>query len=151
MNSFTTIEEINLEGFQIVKSEMFSHLPRKSGASCTIGPTKISFSHAALTMLNNCEFIRLEVNPTTKCILVVPVPSSDKQRIRWIKGQKDFVIRSMESKAFGTELYRSWKLDSNFNYRVGGKLVSANKKIMLLFDFSEPEQWPVKKGEGTPT
>lgn len=149
MNSFTTIEEVNMEGFQIVKAEMFSHMPRKNEASCTIGPTKISFSHAALTMLNNCEFIRLEVNPTTKCILVVPVSSNDKNCIRWIKGQKDFVIRSMESKAFGTELYRTWKLDPHLSYRVVGKLVATNKKVMLLFDFSAPEHWPVKKGQGT--
>ena len=38
------MEELNLDGFQIVKSEMFLHLPRKADPTCTIWPTKISFS-----------------------------------------------------------------------------------------------------------
>ena len=30
------IEEVNLDGFQIVRSEMFLHFPRKGEATCTV-------------------------------------------------------------------------------------------------------------------
>ena len=141
----STVEELSLEGFQIVKSEMFLHLPRKADPTCTIWPTKISFSRMSLQALNNCEYVRLEVNPTTKCLLVSPSPSSDKDSIRWIKGQKEYSVRNMESKLFGDEIYKAWGLDSNYNYRTVGRLVTARNRIMLLFDFSKAENWKTKK------
>lgn len=140
-----SLEELDIEGFQIVRASMFAHLPRKGDPTCTIWPTKISFNRLALQLLNNCEFIRIEVNPTAKKLLVVPVVSSDKDSIRWIKGQKEFSVRNMESRAFGEELYRSWELDSGYNYRATGKLVSSKNKVLLLFDFSNPEMWMTKK------
>lgn len=140
-----SIEEITLEGFQIVRADMFTHLPRKGAATCTIWPTKISFGKNALFALNNCEYMRMEINPATKCMLVIPVSSKDKDSIRWVKGQKEFSIRNMESKQFGDLLYASWGLDPQSNYRAAGKLISSKGKVMLLFDFSEAEMWKSKK------
>ena len=95
MGIMNPIEEVSLEGFQIVASDMFIHLPRKSEATCTIWPSRVSFSKLTLSALNNCEFVRIEVNPRTKCLIVVPVTSSDKDSIRWIKGAKEFCIRNV--------------------------------------------------------
>ena len=53
----SAVEELSLDGFQIVKSEMFLHLSRKADPTCTIWPTKISFSRMSLTALNNCEYV----------------------------------------------------------------------------------------------
>ena len=139
------VEEMSLEGFQIVKSEMFMHPPRKADPTCSIWPTKISFNKMSLQALNNCEYIRLEVNPMTKCLLVSPISSSDKDSIRWVKGQKEQNSRNMESRIFGEQIYRAWGLDSEYNYRAIGKLVSARNKIMLLFDFSKAEIWKTHK------
>ncbi len=144
---FSGIEEVNLDGFQVVRGETFLHLPKKSEAACTIWPNKIGFNRFALTTLNCCEYIRIEINPLKKSILIVPVTSKDKDCIRWVKGQKSFTTRIMESKRFGDELYSSWELDRSFNYRAHGRLVSSNGKVMLLFDFSEPEIWRSQKGE----
>ena len=147
MTQFNPIEEMTLEGFQIVSSNMFVHLPRKSDATCTIWPTRISFSKLALEYLHFCEYIKLQVNPKTKCLLVMPVTSTDKDSIRWAKGDKDKTVRNMESRIFGEQLYQSWGLDPEYNYRSIGRLVSVNQKVMLLFDFSQPEMWKAKKPE----
>ena len=45
------IEELTLDGFQVVRAEMFLHLPRKGESTCTIWPTRISFSKQALITL----------------------------------------------------------------------------------------------------
>lgn len=148
MNHFTAFEEISLDGFQIVKSEMFLHLSRKSGPTCTLWPTRVSFSKLALTKLNNCEYVRIEVNPKTKSLIVIPVSSSDKNSIRWVKNQKEYGVRMLESRQFGEEIYRAWKLDSNYNYRAVGRLVSSkDNKVMLLFDFKNAEAWKTKQLE----
>lgn len=144
MNPISTLEEINIEGFQVVRSDMFLHLPRKVDAACSIWPTKIAFSKQCLVRLNNCEYVRLEINPTNKCLLLIPVTSKDKDSIRWVKGQKERTTRNMESRTFGKQLYQTWKLDSDFNYRATGKLVTVNEKIMMLFDFSHAESWRTK-------
>ena len=140
-----SIEELDLDGFQIVRADMFIHLPRKGDASCTIWPSKISFNKRALQALNNCEFIRMEINSQKKCMLVVPVTSKDKDSIRWIKGQRDFSVRNMESKSFGDLLYSAWGLNPDLNYRASGRLVSARGKIMLMFSFADAEMWKTKK------
>ena len=146
MAQINPIEEVSLEGFQIVASDMFVHLPRKSDATCTIWPTKLSFSKLVLSGLNNCEYVRIEVNPKTKCLVVMPVTSSDKNCIRWIKGHKEFMIRNMESKRFGELIYNTWGLDPDYNYRAVGRLVTVNKKVMMLFDFNDAELWKTHKG-----
>jgi len=148
MNHFSAIEEISLEGFQIVKSEMFLHAPRKSDPTCTLWPTRLSFSKLALTKLNNCEYVRIEVNPKNKSLIVIPVSSTDKDSIRWLKGEKGHSVRMLESRQFGAELYRAWELDSEYNYRASGRLVtSKDKKVMLLFDFNNVDFWKAKQME----
>ena len=141
MNSFVALEEVSLDGFQIVKSEMFLHCTQKKDPTCTLWPHRISFNKLSLMKLNNCEYIRIEVNPVTKCLLVVPAPSTDKNSIRWIKGKKETSPRVLESRSFGSEIYKAWELDEEYNYRAVGKLVSAGKKVMLLFDFKEADVW----------
>lgn len=54
----------------------------------------------------------------------------------------------MESKAFGEQLYQSWGLDPEYNYRAVGRLVSVNQKVMMFFDFRESEMWKNKAQEG---
>lgn len=139
------LEEVSLDGFQIVPSEMFIHLPRKSEPTCSIWPSKLGFSKLVLANLNNCEYVRIEVNPKNKCLIVIPVSSSDKDCIRWIKGKKELMVRNMESKRFGDQLYSTWGLDPAYNYRAIGRLVTVNKQVMMLFDFKEAEIWKTKK------
>lgn len=146
MVQMSPIEEVSLDGFQIVSSDMFVHLPRKTEATCSIWPSKLSFSKLVLSGLNNCEYVRIEVNPKTKCLVVIPVTSSDKNSIRWIKGQKEFMIRNMESKRFGELIYNAWGLDPDYNYRAVGRLVTVNKKVMMLFDFNDAELWKTHQG-----
>lgn len=148
MSQFHTIEEMSLDGFQIVNANMFIHIPRNSDPTCTIWPTRISFNKQTLEKLNFCEYVKIQVHPQAKGLLVLPVSSSDKNSIRWIKGTKEKVVRNMESKAFGEQLYQSWGLDPAYNYRTVGRLVSVNQKVMMFFDFRDPEMWKNKTQEG---
>lgn len=147
MNSFAALEEISLDGFQIVKSEMFLHFPQKKDPTCTIWPHRISFNKLSLAKLNNCEYVRIEVNPSAKRLLVIPVPSTDKNSIRWVKGKMEISTRHLESRSFGSEIYKAWGFDEDYNYRSTGKLVSSQNKVMLLFDFNNAEVWKSKRAE----
>lgn len=135
------IQEISLDGFQMVSGEMFTNYTRTTTPTVTLWNSSISFSKAALISLNGCERIRVEINPNTKCLLIVPVTTKDKDNIHWVKGIKEQVPRKMECRRFTSQLYNTWNLDPEFVYRTVGRVVTAKNKVMLLFDFNKAESW----------
>jgi len=50
----------------------------------------------------------------------------------------------MECRPLTSKLYSSWGLESDQSYRAYGRIVTADNKIMLLFDFRSPEHWKNK-------
>ena len=138
------IQEISKEGFQVVGGEMFRRVLRLGQPTATIWPSSITFSKASLQALNMCERIRIEVNSAKHCILIVPVTEKDKDNVRWLKSGKDPSARKIECSAFTSQLYDSWGWKKDLAYRVVGRVVTAEKKVMLLFDFSVPESWKFK-------
>ena len=141
------IQEISRDGFQIVSGEMFRRAFRIGAPTATIWPNRISFSKAALVALNNCERVRFEVNAATRCMLVVPVTEKDKDNVRWTKNSKEPAVRMIECLAFTKQLYESWDWKSEYAYRTTGRIVSSEKKVMLLFDFGNAESWKFKDKE----
>ena len=141
MTSNDAIPEISHDGFQVVSGEMFKHMQRLSLPSASLWYNSISFSKASVQALNSCERVRIEVNPSTKCLLIVPVTIKDKDNIHWVKNVKDPQARKIECKAFTSQLFDTWGWKDTHVYRTTGKVVSVDKKVMLLFDFSDPESW----------
>lgn len=146
MASFNnSIPEISIDGFKVVSGKMFAHLPRKGEPTCTLWNNSISFSMTSLQSLNSCERVRIEVNPKTKGLLVIPVTIQDKDGVRWVQGVDKIKPRKIFCRDFSPQLYETWKLNLQYVYRAKGKLVSSDKKVMLLFDFSKPENWQYRE------
>ena len=135
------LQEVSMEGFQVVSSSMFSHFPRTSEPSCTMWYSSISFSKSAVNALNGCERVLIQVNAKTKGILIVPVTSKDKDGIQWLKDSKIVEAKKMDCKAFTSQLFQTWGFDPEYVYRSYGRVVTAKKKVMLLFEFKNPESW----------
>ncbi len=138
------IREISMDGFQIVSGDMFRALTRVNLPAITLWYNSISFSKAAVVALNNCERVRIEVNPKTRCILLIPVTAKDKDAVRWAKTGQEITPRKIDCVAFTSQLYESWGWEKDRVYRATGRIVSADKKVMLFFDFNEPENWVMK-------
>ena len=99
----------------------------------------------SLTALNNCERVRIEIHPQKKSVLLVPVTLKDKDGIPWRKNIKDYAPRRMECVKFSSKLYEMWGWDTGCVYRTAGRIVTVDNKVMLLFNFSSPEQWRGKE------
>lgn len=140
----SSLEEVSMEGFQVVSSSMFSHFPKTSEPSCTLWYSSISFSKSAVNALNGCERVLIQVNAKTKGILIVPVSSKDKDGILWLKDSKVVQAKKMDCKAFTSQLFKTWGFDPEYVYRSYGRVVTADKKVMLLFDFKDTENWKYK-------
>lgn len=134
-------KEIDLDGFQVVSADMFSRQLRPTDPTCTIWYNSISFNKVAISSLNNCERIRIEINPQRRGVLIVPVTEKDKDSIRWSKNIKEPVARRIECGGFTSQLFKMWEWDPERVYRATGRLVLADQKVMLLYDFSKPEHW----------
>lgn len=142
------IQEISLEGFQVVSGELFTNTFTLFDPRATIWNNSISFSKAALAALNGCERVRIEINPGTKGMLLRHKRNAaysghkkDKDNVHWVKGVKAPAPRKIECKRFTSQLYKIWDFDPEYVYRTIGRIVTAESKVMLFFDFSKAESW----------
>lgn len=145
-NAFDTFPEINIEGFQVVKGDMFQVTYRRQAITLSIWNDEMSFSKAAIDALHGCERVRIEINPSSRNILIIPVTEQDKDNVRWAKVSSDDVKpRKINCIRFAKLLYKTWGWDLEMAYKAEGKAVSYNQKVMLLFDFNRAECWRCKK------
>ena len=141
------IQEIVLEGFKVVSGELFTGSFTLSDPRATLWNNSISFNKAALAALNGCERVRIEINPNTKGMLLIPVTKKDKDNVHWVKGVKTPTPRKIECKRFTSQLYKTWDFDPEYVYRTIGRIVTAESKVMLFFDFSKAESWKLSDKE----
>lgn len=132
------INEISLDGFQVVRGYYFS---RQVEPSFTIWYNNIAFNSAAFNALNGCESVEILVNSAKRSIVVKPIPSTDRDAVNWIKPADTHKYRKLECSKFAHQLFEFWNWNKELHYRTNGKLVTVDKKIMLLFDFTKPEAW----------
>ena len=145
-NQFSSeVEAISIDGFQVVSGEYCSHGANLAAPSCTIWSAGITFNRVALTALNNCERVRIEIHPQKKCALIVPVTMKDRDGILWRKNIKEYAPRRIECVRFTSRLYEMWEWDPGLVYRASGRIVTVDNKVMLLFDFNTSEQWKAKE------
>ncbi len=135
------INEISLEGFQVVSRDYFYGQHRLMMPSMTFWDGSIGFTKQDVVMLNGCECVLLQINTDAKKVLVVPTTSKDTDSIHWIKNRKTMNPRKISCKKLTDQVYKMWGWNTDYIYRAQGKLVTAGNKVMLLFDFSEPENW----------
>ena len=130
--------EIDLEGCQVVNSQYFSTM---NEPQMTIWCDSVSFSQAAYTQLNNCEAISIMLNKDKKQILISPIQSSNGNAIVWRKGKNVTKYCKISCTTFARKLFDDWGLDDTYRYRTIGRMVQSDKKVMVLFDFSQAEKW----------
>ena len=135
------VNEISMDGFQIVSSDFFSYATRSNSPTLTVWDGSIGFSKQDILLLNSCENIMIQINAKEKKALVVPTKSSDKDAIKWVKRLDPVEARKIKCPKLTDKLYEMWGWDKDCVYRTNGRLVTAGSKVMLLFDFAHPEQW----------
>lgn len=136
------VEEISMEGFQVVSGDLFCRYTQRNDLpTITLWRDQISFSKAAVIALNSCERVRMEVNPQTKGILLIPVNAKDKDGIKWMKSGKTPHGRKIECRTFTEKLYETWSWDTEYVYKATGRIVLVDQRVMLFFDFNSPESW----------
>ena len=135
------VNEISMEGFQVISGDYFYGPQRLMVPSMTFWDGSIGFSKQDVILLNGCECILLQINADAKKIIAVPTTSKDADAVHWIKNKRTNDPRKISCKKLTDQVYEMWGWNRDHIYRARGKLVTAGNKVMLLFDFSEPENW----------
>ena len=133
--------EISMDGFKVVSSDFFCTVSRVSAPTITVWDGSIGFSKQDLLLLNSCENVLMQINAENKKILVVPTSSKDKDAIKWVKKTNPLEAKKFSCPKLTDNLYDAWTWDKDYIYRATGRLVTVQNKVMLYFDFSEPEKW----------
>ncbi len=147
MNSFfQETNEINLEGFQVVSRDMFVPAANKfNEPHVTLWYDSMTFNKAAVSAMNFCERILIQVNPQSHILLISPVSYNDKDSICWISKNHKDQAKKFFCSAFTTKLYELFSWNKGFVYKALGRTVISNGKVMLMFDLSNPMTWSAKK------
>lgn len=132
------LSDISLDGFQVVNSLYFS---RVLEPTMTLFKTAISFSLSSLNALQGCESVHIMVNEASKCILIRPCSTKDPNAVTWNKNLKKNTANRIECTAFARQIFEAWGLNPEVRYKAAGRVVQADKKVMLLFDFNHCEAW----------
>ena len=133
--------EISMDGFKVVSSDFFCTVSRVSAPTITVWDGSIGFLKQDLLLLNSCENVLMQINAENKKILVVPTSSKDKDAIKWVKKTNPLEAKKFSCPKLTDNLYDAWNWDKDYIYRATGRLVTVQNKVMLYFDFSEPEKW----------
>ena len=132
------INDINLDGFQMVQGGLFR---KQQAPLMTLWKNAVQFNPTAYTMLNRCEAVHLLVDIKARQIVVRPCPSSDADAILWNRNPEEPKTTRIECASFTKQLFNSWNMESAFHYRSAGILVRYEDRMMLLFDFRRAEIW----------
>ena len=134
----STLKQLDLDGFQVVNSSLFCSM---SSPTMSIWNDSISFSQATYIALNNCEAISIMVNHKTRSILIGTVQSSSPNAVAWKKGKEVVKYSKISCATFTRQLFEEWGLDSEARYKAIGRMVQAEKKVMILVEFANAEKW----------
>ena len=140
MNKKVNLEEILLDGFQLVRRSFFE---KGTEPALSISNGTLAFNSACGKALNCCESVQVLVNNNDKKIIITPVTSNEVEAVKWKKAKCD--AYKLDCMSFIKCLFETWKYDVKLRYRGIGRIVQSNGKIMILFDFSKPEIWEGKK------
>ncbi len=134
----SSLKQVDLDGFQLVNSSFFTSL---TAPAMSIWNDSISFSQATYLALNNCEAIAIRKNNERHMILIETVQSTNSNAVMWKKGKEVVKYSKISCSTFTRQIYEDWGLDERARYKAVGRMVQADKKVMILFDFTSAEKW----------
>lgn len=144
-------QDINLDGFQVVRKEFFSH---SYDYSISIRPDHIRFSASIVKRLADAYYVQLLINPAEKRMVVRPCDVDDKDSIHWAYDRardSKKAARDVNCKLFCMKLYDLLKWNTNYRYKIQGALVKSNNELIMVFNFDDQEAFELGQRSGSST
>ena len=142
-----TDESFKFDGFQVVRSEFFSHLREPS---ITFNQGKIGVNASCLKKLPDVDFVQILINRETKTLVIRPCQESEVFSFQWCtyraRDQKR-LPRQVTGKLFFMKLCTLMGWNPDYRYKVLGKLIRANNEYLFIFDLTAAETFIREQAE----
>lgn len=148
---FDELPSFDLNKFQVVRREFFSHIGEPSIAFCNY---KIGLNMACIKRLPDTDYIQFLVNRQTKTLAVRPCRETDLHSFQWCTnsgGKRK--PRQVTGKMFFMKIFTMMDWNPDYRYKILGKLIKANGQYLFVFDLTATEMYRriVKDGEKVQT
>lgn len=138
-------ESFNYDGYQVVRGEFFAHIYEPS---FTFNSNKVSVNTACIKKLPEVEYVQILVNPDSKMLVVRPCSEEEKDSFRWCGATKR-TPKQITCRIFFAKVVSLMGWNSDYRYKLLGKLIRSDGELLFVFDLSTPEIYTrtIKEGE----
>ena len=125
-------EEMELNGFQFVRTEFLAHLHEPS---FTFNDGKVGVNAACVRRLPEVDFIQILINRKTQMLVVKPCDEFALFSFRWctVRGGKR-IPRQVTGRLFYMKVCDMMNWNPDYRHKIIGKLCKANGEFIFAFD-----------------
>ncbi len=129
------LEDIELNGFQFVRTEFFAHIHEPS---FTFNDGKVGVNTASVRKLPNSEYIQILINKETHMMVIKPCDEFDLFSFQWgqTKNGKRFP-RQVTARLFFMKVCDLMGWNPQHRYKILGKLCRANGQFIIAFNLND--------------
>ena len=131
-----TGRQLNMGGYQLVRSEYFPSLERPY---MTISNGKIRFNTACLKKFEDVEYVELLLNTVKSCIAIRPCDKDNPNAIHWGRLREErWVASTLSCKGLSRTLFDLMSWEDEGQYKFSGQYRENGDDKLLLFELGEP-------------
>ena len=131
-----TGRQLNMGGYQLVRSEYFPSLERPY---MTITNGKIRFNTACLKKFEDVEYVELLLNTVKNCIAIRPCDKENPNSIHWGRLREErWVASTLSCKGLSRTLFDLMNWEDEGQYKFSGQYRENGDNKLLLFELGEP-------------
>lgn len=129
--------EFDLRGYQVAYGQFFNISDR---IVMNITNKKISFNSFALDKLGDSQYVELLVEPGKRQFALRETTKENRCSLKWFNHSEDGrKIRSIGMAACLPTIYELFGWNTEYKYKLTGRLQSNGKEAFILFDISDAE------------
>lgn len=132
-------EDFRYDGYQVVRGEFFAH---RFEPAITFCDGRFYVNTACLKRMPDVEYIQVLVNRQTKKLVVRPCGEDERDSFRWCSSTEKRRPKKITCRIFYAKLAELMQWNPACRYRLLGKLITANREQLYLFDLTATEAFP---------
>lgn len=134
----------NYDGYQVVRGEFFAHLFEPS---ITFNRCKVYLNTACIKKFPDIDYVQILVNSDEKKLAVRPCSGEEKDSFLWCTAKRK--PKQISCKIFSGMIANLMDWNSEYRYKLLGKLIRSNNEYLFIFDLTASEMYERKTVEGS--
>ena len=132
-------DDFSYDGYQVVRREFFAHMYEPS---ITFSNCKVWLNTACLSQMPDVEYVQILVNPQDKKLAVRPSHEDEKDSFLWCTNRREKrKPKQITCRLFFAKVIQLMNWNSDYRYKLLGKLIRNNSEHLLIFDLSSTETY----------